>query len=129
MGCKEGLALLVLVRKQEEANWMDEEEGEHEFKVVVKFDATKDIDHLRQFLSGRQRDNPHETNQALDIVLTKAASRERIIVWRSLFSTAFKMDGGANERTCSSEVEDMDLDIGKGSLLSQCKASPISVPQ
>lgn len=54
---------------------------EHEFKVDVKFDATKDIDHLHQFLSGRQRDNPHETNQALDILLTKAASREYVTIW------------------------------------------------
>ncbi|PWA91206.1 Argonaute/Dicer protein, PAZ [Artemisia annua] len=64
---------------------------QREFKVAVKFAATKDIDHLRQFLSGRQHDNPQETIQALDIVLREAASHERIIVGRSIFSTAFEM--------------------------------------
>ncbi|GKD12324.1 PAZ domain-containing protein [Tanacetum coccineum] len=65
---------------------------QREFKVAVKFAATKDIDHLRQFLSGRQHDNPQETIQALDIVLREAASsNERIIVGRSIFSTAFEM--------------------------------------
>nr|GEZ40783.1 alcohol dehydrogenase, C-terminal [Tanacetum cinerariifolium] len=58
----------------------------------MKFAATKDIDHLRSFLSGRQHDNPQETIQALDIVLRDAASlNERIIVGSSIFSTAFKM--------------------------------------
>ncbi|PWA61262.1 Argonaute/Dicer protein, PAZ [Artemisia annua] len=64
---------------------------ECEFKVAVKFAVTKDIDHLRQVLDGRQRVNPQETNEALDIVLREAASRERIIVRRSIFSTAFEM--------------------------------------
>nr|GEU78594.1 acyl-CoA N-acyltransferase [Tanacetum cinerariifolium] len=47
---------------------------QREFKVAVKFAATKNIDHLHQFLSGRQHDNPQETIQALDIVLREAAS-------------------------------------------------------
>ncbi|GJY98535.1 argonaute/Dicer protein, PAZ [Tanacetum coccineum] len=45
---------------------------QHEFKVAVKFVVTKDIDHLRKLLSGRQHDNPQETIQALDIVLREA---------------------------------------------------------
>ncbi|GJT24574.1 PAZ domain-containing protein, partial [Tanacetum coccineum] len=65
---------------------------QHEFKVAVKFVVTKDIDHLRKLLSGRQHDNPQETIQALDIVLREAASHERIIVGRSIFSSAFVMD-------------------------------------
>ncbi|GJT96892.1 argonaute 1-like protein [Tanacetum coccineum] len=60
---------------------------QHEFKVAVKFVVTKDIDHLRKLLSGRQHDNPQETIQALDIVLREAASHERIIVGRSIFSS------------------------------------------
>nr|GEV17382.1 protein argonaute 1-like [Tanacetum cinerariifolium] len=70
----------------------EKDKRQREFKVAVKFAATKDIDHLRQFLSGRQHDNPQETIQALDIVLREAASlNERIIVGRSIFSTAFEM--------------------------------------
>ncbi|GJT51043.1 PAZ domain-containing protein [Tanacetum coccineum] len=60
---------------------------QHEFKVAVKFVVTKDIDHLRKLLSGRQHDNPQETIQALDIVLREVASHERIIVGRSIFSS------------------------------------------
>nr|GEX77620.1 argonaute/Dicer protein, PAZ [Tanacetum cinerariifolium] len=69
---------------------------QREFKVAVKFAATKDIDHLRQFLSGRQYDNPQETIQALDIVLREAASSNEIIVGWSIFSTAFKMGPRGN---------------------------------
>nr|GEW27429.1 protein argonaute 1-like [Tanacetum cinerariifolium] len=70
----------------------EKDERQRKFKVAVKFAATKDIDHLRQFLSGRQHDYPQETIQALDIVLREAtSSNERIIVRRSIFSNAFKM--------------------------------------
>ncbi|GJY87481.1 PAZ domain-containing protein [Tanacetum coccineum] len=55
--------------------------------VAMKFVVTKDTDHLRKLLSGRQHDNPQETIQALDIVLREAASHERIIVGRSIFSS------------------------------------------
>nr|GEY10334.1 hypothetical protein [Tanacetum cinerariifolium] len=44
-----------------------------------------------------QHDNPQETIQALDIVLREAASsNERIIVGRSIFSTAFEMGSLGN---------------------------------
>lgn len=46
----------------------------------MKFAATKDIDHLRQFLIGRQHDNPQETIQALDIVLREAASHKYVTI-------------------------------------------------
>ncbi|GKG19013.1 PAZ domain-containing protein, partial [Tanacetum coccineum] len=58
------------------------------------------IDHLRKLLSGRQHDNPQETIQALDIVLREAASHERIIVGRSIFSSAFVMDLLGNGVDC-----------------------------
>ena len=49
---------------------------EREFKVTIKFAARKELDHLRQFLAGRQQDNPQETIQALDVVLRESASKE-----------------------------------------------------
>nr|GFA33873.1 argonaute/Dicer protein, PAZ [Tanacetum cinerariifolium] len=52
---------------------------QREFKVSVKFAATKDNDHLRQFLSSRQHDNPQETIQAFDIVLREAASSNEYV--------------------------------------------------
>ncbi|GJU46276.1 PAZ domain-containing protein, partial [Tanacetum coccineum] len=55
---------------------------EREFKVTIKVAARKELDHLRQFLAGRQQDNPQETIQALDAVF-------REIVGRSLFHTDF----------------------------------------
>ncbi|GKG19450.1 PAZ domain-containing protein, partial [Tanacetum coccineum] len=58
---------------------------EREFKVTIKFAARKELDHLRQFLAGRQQDNPQETIQALDVVLRESASKDREIVGRSLF--------------------------------------------
>ncbi|KAJ9559293.1 hypothetical protein OSB04_013907 [Centaurea solstitialis] len=69
---------------------MTENNGrEREFKVTIKFAAKKDLHHLKQFLSGRQRDCPQETIQALDVVLREAASQGREMVGRSLFSTEF----------------------------------------
>lgn len=62
---------------------------EREFKVTIKFAAKKDLHHLKQFLSGRQRDCPQETIQALDVVLRESASQGREIVGRSLFSHEF----------------------------------------
>ncbi|CAI9268399.1 unnamed protein product [Lactuca saligna] len=63
---------------------------EKEFKVNIKFVSRKDLHHLRQFLSGRQHDNPQETIQALDVVLREAASiNDRQIIGRSLFSAEF----------------------------------------
>ena len=49
---------------------------EREFKVTIKFAARKELNHLRQFLAGRQQDNPQETIQALDVVLRESASKE-----------------------------------------------------
>ncbi|GJX10140.1 putative reverse transcriptase domain-containing protein [Tanacetum coccineum] len=46
---------------------------------------------LKEGRIGRQHDNRQETIQALDIVLREAASHERIISGRSIFSTAFEM--------------------------------------
>ncbi|GKD43422.1 PAZ domain-containing protein, partial [Tanacetum coccineum] len=60
-----------------------------EFKVTIKFAARKELDHLRQFLAGRQQDNPQETIQALDVVLRESASKDREIVGRSLFHADF----------------------------------------
>ncbi|PWA91147.1 PAZ domain-containing protein [Artemisia annua] len=62
---------------------------EREFKVSIKFAAKKDLHHLREFLLGRQHDNPQETIQALDVVLRESASKKREIIGRSLFSPEF----------------------------------------
>ncbi|KAI3697650.1 hypothetical protein L6452_30745 [Arctium lappa] len=42
---------------------------EREFTVTIKFVTKKDLHHLKQFLSGRQRDCQQETIEALDVVL------------------------------------------------------------
>ncbi|KAK9058632.1 hypothetical protein SSX86_023474 [Deinandra increscens subsp. villosa] len=62
---------------------------EREFKVTIKFAAKKDLSYLKEFLTGRQRDVPQETIQALDVVLRESASIGREVVGRSLFSTEF----------------------------------------
>nr|GEU40152.1 hypothetical protein [Tanacetum cinerariifolium] len=73
----------------------------HQYVVAVKFAATKDIDHLRQFLSGRQHDNPQETIQALDIVLRKAASLNETLSSRQEASDERPwMDGTLGWRAC-----------------------------
>ncbi|CAN1252733.1 Protein argonaute 5 [Linum perenne] len=56
---------------------------ERVFKVVIRFAAKPDIDHLRAFLAGRQRDVPSETIQALDVVLRHEPSLEYTVVGRS----------------------------------------------
>nr|GEU52027.1 protein argonaute 5 [Tanacetum cinerariifolium] len=70
-------------------NLTEQNGREREFKVTIKFAARKELDHLRQFLAGRQQDNPQETIQALDVVLRESASKDREIVGRSLFHTDF----------------------------------------
>ncbi|PWA91025.1 argonaute family protein [Artemisia annua] len=54
--------------------------GDREFKVTIKFAARKELNDLRQFLAGRQQDNPKETIRALNLVLRD----KRLIVGRSL---------------------------------------------
>ncbi|XP_059429807.1 protein argonaute 5-like [Corylus avellana] len=58
---------------------------ERQFKVAIKFASKPDIDHLRQFLSGRQLDSPQETIQVLDVVLRAAPSELYTVVGRSFF--------------------------------------------
>ncbi|KAL5975230.1 hypothetical protein ACLOJK_031909 [Asimina triloba] len=71
---------------------VDEDEGiaiprrEREFKVTIKFAARADLHHLRQFLSGKQVDAPHEALQVLDIVMRELASQRYVSVGRSFFS-------------------------------------------
>ncbi|KAL7609409.1 hypothetical protein Lser_V15G12203 [Lactuca serriola] len=62
---------------------------EKEFKIKIKFAARKDMNHLKQFLSGGHHDNPYETIQALDVVL-RDCLQERKKLGRSLFSTEFR---------------------------------------
>ncbi|CAN0916560.1 Protein argonaute 5 [Linum grandiflorum] len=53
------------------------------FRVVIRFASKPDIEHLRQFLAGRQRDVPSETIQALDVVLRHVPSLEYTVVGNS----------------------------------------------
>ncbi|GJW09942.1 PAZ domain-containing protein [Tanacetum coccineum] len=58
--------------------------------ITIKFAKRKELDHLRQFLAGRQQDNPQDTIQVLDVVLRKSASKDHDIVEISLFHTDFE---------------------------------------
>ncbi|KAL5538148.1 hypothetical protein UlMin_045912 [Ulmus minor] len=60
---------------------------EGEFNVTIKFASKPDLDHLQQFLRGRQPDIPQETIQLLDVVLRGKPAEEYTIVGRSFFST------------------------------------------
>lgn len=66
---------------------------EREFKVSIKFAAKADLYHLQQFLRSRQLDIPHETIQALDVVLRESPSNNYTVVGRSFFHPTLG-DGG-----------------------------------
>ncbi|KAI0510261.1 hypothetical protein KFK09_010862 [Dendrobium nobile] len=59
------------------------------YTVSIEFTKGFDLHPLKQFLKGRQRDCPHETIQALDVVLREFPSENYVSVSRSFFSTKF----------------------------------------
>ncbi|KAJ8637677.1 hypothetical protein MRB53_011944 [Persea americana] len=59
---------------------------EKEFKVVIKFVARADLQHLRRFLDGKQTDAPQEALQVLDIVLRELSSQRYVAIGRSFYS-------------------------------------------
>ncbi|CAN0926255.1 Protein argonaute MEL1 [Linum grandiflorum] len=63
--------------------------SEREFDVAVKLAARVNLNHLQEFLMARRRDAPHETIQALDVVLRESPSNNCIVVGRSFFGPQF----------------------------------------
>ncbi|KAF0908875.1 hypothetical protein E2562_028754 [Oryza meyeriana var. granulata] len=62
---------------------------EIEYKVTVRLAGQADLHHLQEFIAGRQRDSPHQTIQALDVVLRESPSLNYVTISRSFFSTVF----------------------------------------
>ncbi|XP_023519443.1 protein argonaute 5 [Cucurbita pepo subsp. pepo] len=84
--------LIKLVRN-DDAGSSQPKRKEREFKVTIKFASKPDLNHLQQFLHGRQRDAPQETIQVLDVVLRTTPSIHCTVVGRSFFSTEFGKPG------------------------------------
>uniref|UniRef100_A0A453NQK8 PAZ domain-containing protein n=1 Tax=Aegilops tauschii subsp. strangulata TaxID=200361 RepID=A0A453NQK8_AEGTS len=59
---------------------------EKEYKVAIKFAAGADLRHLREFMAGRQPDEPQGALQVLDVVLREVASQRYLSVRRSFYS-------------------------------------------
>ncbi|KAI3981946.1 hypothetical protein MKX01_018852 [Papaver californicum] len=59
---------------------------EREFKVIVKFVARVEIDHLCQFLAGKIADAPQDAIQVLDIVLRELPRQRHLSIGRSFYS-------------------------------------------
>ncbi|RZC53610.1 hypothetical protein C5167_012456 [Papaver somniferum] len=59
---------------------------ELEFKVIVKFVARIELDHLRQFLAGKITDAPHDAIQVLDIVLRELPRQRYLSIGRSFYA-------------------------------------------
>ncbi|XP_039797428.1 protein argonaute MEL1-like [Panicum virgatum] len=62
---------------------------EIEYKVTIRYAARANLYHLQQFLNGQQRDSPHDTIQALDVVMRESPSLNYVTVSRSFFSKQF----------------------------------------
>ncbi|CAN6222538.1 unnamed protein product [Urochloa humidicola] len=62
---------------------------EVEYKVTIQYAARANLYHLQQFLNGQQRDSPHDTIQALDVVMRESPSLNYVTVSRSFFSKQF----------------------------------------
>ncbi|KAK9690038.1 hypothetical protein RND81_09G100100 [Saponaria officinalis] len=67
------------------------------FEVSVKLAAQVDLSHLKEFLAGRNTDNPQDAIQVLDVVLRAAKSlKDYVIVGRSFFSESLGKGDLAN---------------------------------
>ncbi|CAL5090915.1 unnamed protein product [Urochloa decumbens] len=62
---------------------------EIEYKVTIRYAARANLYHLQRFLNGQQRDSPHDTIQALDVVMRESPSLNYVTVSRSFFSKQF----------------------------------------
>ncbi|KAL3579627.1 hypothetical protein D5086_017462 [Populus alba] len=78
--------VVKLAEKGDAASSSSSVKKERQFKVAIKYASKVDMYHLKEFLSGRQADAPHETIQILDIVLRASPSEKYITVGRSFFS-------------------------------------------
>ncbi|CAA6666327.1 unnamed protein product [Spirodela intermedia] len=56
------------------------------YTVAIKHVARADLDHLRQFLAGKQPDAPQEALQVLDIVLRELSTQRYVSIGRSFYS-------------------------------------------
>ncbi|WOK93958.1 protein argonaute MEL1-like [Canna indica] len=77
-----------VIKLSDEEN-MRNSRPEKEFKVTIKLAGQADLNHLREFLQGRQMDAPQETIQALDIVFRESPTANYITFSRSFFSPTF----------------------------------------
>ncbi|KAL2555325.1 Protein argonaute 1 [Forsythia ovata] len=83
---------LPFVSKEFQIILIDEEDGpassrrQREFKVVIKFAARADLQHLGMFLQGKLADAPQEALQVLDIVLRELPTTRFCPVARSFYS-------------------------------------------
>ncbi|PKA51116.1 Protein argonaute MEL1 [Apostasia shenzhenica] len=72
---------------------IDEKGGrERKYRVSIKFAKAFDIFPLKEFLTGKYRDCPQDTIQALDVVLREYPSENYVTVSRSFFSPSFGSD-------------------------------------
>jgi hypothetical protein len=79
-----------------------------EYKVTVRFAARANLYHLQQFLSGRQRDCPQDTIQALDVVLRESPCQKYDIIV-NLTSVIFFTANSDNVLTISRNCTAMSL--------------------
>ncbi|CAN1134896.1 Protein argonaute MEL1 [Linum perenne] len=63
--------------------------NERVFDVSVKLASRVNLNHLKEFLARTRREAPHETIQALDVVLRESPSNNCIVVGRSFFGAEF----------------------------------------
>lgn len=58
--------------------------------MAIKFAAGADLRHLREFMAGRQPDEPQGALQVLDVVLREVASQRYLSVRRSFYSPGIR---------------------------------------
>ncbi|XP_011037293.1 PREDICTED: protein argonaute 5-like [Populus euphratica] len=78
--------VVKLVEKNDPASSSSSVKKERQFNVAIKYASKVDMHHLKEVLSGRQKDVPQETIQILDIVLRASPSEKYVTVGRSFFS-------------------------------------------
>ncbi|KAG5248301.1 protein argonaute [Salix suchowensis] len=83
--------VVKLAEKNDPASSSSSVIKERQFNVAIKYASKVDTHHLKEFLSGRQKDVPQETIQILDIVLRASPSEKRawygVEYWRGYYQS------------------------------------------
>lgn len=72
--------------------------------MAIRYAARVNLYHLQQFLNRLQRDSPHDTIQALDVIIRESPSLNYVSISRSFFSKRFDTEDTSDGMECWREA-------------------------